>query len=227
VLALAERIDQHYPASGVLFSFRFGALGQLGRWAEVKALAQARLSTSADDLRATRAMRWALASLGDFAGVGRLCEGLLGSGRGNASDYNECAWATLFVDSPRERGIEWARRAAELSKRQRWSILHTLASVYAEAERPGEAREIMLEALELDGHEDPEPADWFVFGRIAESYGLEGVAVAAYGRVTEGEGAESTWALTQRRLTGLRGRAAKGRGVSSAANKRSAVRRQQ
>ena len=214
ILALAERLALRHPTSGIVFGYRVRALAGLKRWTDLKSLALERLGTSADDLRATRALRTALNGQGDFAGIGKLCVGLLPSGRGNANDYNECAWSTLFEDAPRETGLEWARRSVELSKRQEAAFLHTLASLYADTDHPGEAHDVILEALQVSGDEDPSPADWFVFGRIAESYGVTDAALAAYARLgSSAESTDSTWHLAQKRMKAIRARAADGKTV--------------
>jgi hypothetical protein len=64
--------------------------------------------------------------------------------------------------------------------------------------------------MKLDGSPEPLDADWYVFGRIAEEYGLTKDASAMYRRLerpkTDLRLAASSYALAQRRLAGLQGK---------------------
>lgn len=57
------------------------------------------------------------------------------------------------------------------------------------------------------GVDDPEDPDWYVFGRIAESYGLNREAAALYRRLERPKSElaipSSSYALAQRRLKAL------------------------
>ncbi len=87
------------------------------------------------------------------------------------------------------------------------SILHTLACLYADLGRATEAREVILQAMEAGGYDEPKSHDWYVFGRIAEHYGVAEAAAQAYGKVEAPEREEdlltSTYAMAQRRLEAL------------------------
>jgi hypothetical protein len=56
--------------------------------------------------------------------------------------------------------------------------------------------------------EEPNSQAWYVLGRIAEQYGLNDVAIAAYQRVQKPEeswmDATDSWGLAQRRLAAIK-----------------------
>ena len=58
--------------------------------------------------------------------------------------------------------------------------------------------------MDVAGQEEPEGNTWYVFGRIAEQYGIRDAALADYRRVEKPdieEGiATTSWALAQRRI---------------------------
>ena len=76
-----------------------------------------------------------------------------------------------------------AQRAASLSDYRDYGILHTLATVYAEQGKTAEAYRVILQALELK--DEPGLDDWFVFGRLAEHYGLPDAARRYYEKARE------------------------------------------
>ena len=86
--------------------------------------------------------------------------------------------------------------------------LHTLAAVYAEMGKTTEARQTILQSIELAGKEEPASEDWYVFGRIAENYGEYEAALECYGKVEAPEipAQDSTHRLTANRLELMRGK---------------------
>jgi tetratricopeptide (TPR) repeat protein len=211
VLALADALSAAHPGSPGLFSERVVALSALRRWDELQALAEEKLRSAPGHTDATRALFTALRQQSRFADAERLCAAFLDSGRAGAVDFNNCAWNALFLDGPTEAALARGRRAVELSGRKNAPSLHTLATLYADAAHYAEAREVILEAVAArEVEEEPEPDDWYVFGRIAEGYGLDAAARAAYARVEESRDPDATWVLAQRRIKGL------ANGVSSA-----------
>jgi tetratricopeptide (TPR) repeat protein len=125
-------------------------------------------------------------------------------GQAGMGDYNQLAWDALFHGKLGTQAIEDARRAVELSQRQQPAVLHTLATIYAELGRANDAREILLEAIELKGEARPE--DFYVLGRIAESYGETEAALADYRKVALNPSLPthiSPYALAQQRMNAL------------------------
>ena len=94
-----------------------------------------------------------------------------------------------------------------MGKAQEFGSLHTLAAVYAEIGKATAAREVMIHGLDVAGQLEPEGNSWYVFGRIAEQYGLRDSALADYQRVDKPEKEEelpgSTWELARRRIAVL------------------------
>jgi len=88
------------------------------------------------------------------------------------------------------------------------ALLHTAASLYAEAGKAVEAREVLLQSIAVNGLDEPDSIAWYVLGRIAETYDEAGAAREMYGKVTKPEDlldlSSSTYALAQRRLALLK-----------------------
>jgi transglutaminase-like putative cysteine protease/tetratricopeptide (TPR) repeat protein len=209
LLAVTERLPS--PAASLsAFRLRRAALVGLERWRDLERLADERLAARPGDPQARGALAIA-ASLGrrDLARASQIRRQLDAEGHAEADDLNELAWNALFLQEPLDPAIAVARRAVDMSQRRSAGILHTLASLYAQAERSAEARETILEALKLANDGQPASADWWVFGRLAESYGLSDTATTLYGRVERSarggrpEPPESTWLLAQLRLAQL------------------------
>jgi tetratricopeptide (TPR) repeat protein len=106
-----------------------------------------------------------------------------------------------------EKTVDSSQRAATLSGYGNAAHLHTLASIYADMGKTAEAYQVILQSLAARNDDAPRSDDWYVFGRLAEHYGLPEVARKYYKRVEapsapEGE-ALSTHALAARRLAAL------------------------
>jgi len=124
---------------------------------------------------------------------------------GPVSPSNAALWSVNGdVD---EETLETAQEAVARENYQSASSLHTLAAVYAGLGRSADAREVILQAMALDGYDEPRSEDWFIWGRIAESYGVDDAAAEAYRKVerpeNEADVATSTWRAAQRRLKAL------------------------
>lgn len=121
----------------------------------------------------------------------------------NAVSLNELAWMVLFRENPDcEAAIKYGEKAKKNDPSA--TVLHTLAAVYAMAGRPDDALETLQSSIKLRSGEVRRD-DWFVFGRVAEDYGLPKVARQCYERVDPPEDklADDTWHLAQRRLQEL------------------------
>ena len=120
--------------------------------------------------------------------------------------YNNLAWNFLFTTGVTEKAIEYAQQASGAEGSRSSAALHTLATLYAEVGRSVQAREALLESLEIRGRDEPEAHDWYVLGRIAENYGEMETARDDYKRVTVPEDfprGGSTYLLAQKRLAVL------------------------
>ncbi|MGH9594974.1 MAG: tetratricopeptide repeat protein, partial [Bryobacteraceae bacterium] len=162
------------------------ALGGLRRFSDMDALAQARMKRLPDDLDALRAVVQAAVDSGDYAQAVSLGENILKQPKAEAEDLNDVAWYALYTGKVDDSIVNMAVRAAQMGKNDT-SILHTLACVYAEAGKTKEAREVLMQAMEADNMEEPNPSFWYAFGRIADQYGLRDTALQDYAKVTKPE----------------------------------------
>ncbi len=120
--------------------------------------------------------------------------------------YNNLAWNSLFTGNVTQQSIDYAQQAAGPSENRDPMALHTLATLYAELGRSVQAREALLESLERRKRGEPEAHDWYVLGRIAETYGELETAREDYSRVTppdEQPLGGSTYLLAKKRLADL------------------------
>jgi tetratricopeptide (TPR) repeat protein len=145
---------------------------------------------------------------GDYVKAHRFAEKIIDEGKADTRDLNSVAWLALFAGKVESRDIEDILKATELSKRSA-SYLHTLGCLYAEVGKIKEAREVLVQGMDLLNLDEPNPNYWYAFGRIAEQYGERDVAIANYARVTKPESAveipDSTYYLAKARLRSLRG----------------------
>jgi tetratricopeptide (TPR) repeat protein len=121
---------------------------------------------------------------------------------------NLYAWDVLFApNSVDQDALDAARRANDLTKNSNFSILHTLACLYAATGKTKEARELLLKAMEEANLEEPNSAIWLGLALIAEQYGETGAARSMYSRVEkqDWETPTSNYALAQQRLAALPG----------------------
>lgn len=102
-----------------------------------------------------------------------------------------------------------AIKATQLSQNNA-SNLHTLGCLYAEVGKTKEAREVLVQAMDLLNLDEPDSNYWYAFGRIAEQYGENQVAAADYARVTKPKQASqipgSSYRLAQIRLKAMQGK---------------------
>ena len=215
MLASARELTAARPDSPVAFALQARALAGLARWEELAALAEGRLRTHPEDAAALRVAAHAASRRGDLDGAAARLRRIVDGGRESAGDLNQLAWLALVRGRPDDQAVEDAQRAAALSGYRDAAALHTLASLYVERGKPAEAYRIILQSIAARPAgaaaqpAEPEAADWYVFGHLAESYGLPEVARRLYARVRPGKLEEldplSTFRLAQARLAALGG----------------------
>jgi predicted Zn-dependent protease len=169
VAATASRLAET-STSETLYRAQLVALINLKRWDDMRRIADARLARMPDDVLAQDTIAQVALRKGDYDEAERIVKRILDSGKASAGQYNEAAWLALVRGRTDERVLELAQRAASLSNYEDYGILHTLAAVYAEQGKTAESYRILLQALELKG--EPDLDDLYVFGRLAEHYGL-------------------------------------------------------
>src|SRR5947209_11704634 len=204
---VSRRLLEAVPGSQRAADLHARALLQLGRWDEVRAVAERRLQRAPDDEWALHLLAEAALHAQDFDGAEQRFTRLVESGKATARDFNELAWLRLELGRTDDKTVEYGQRAATLSSYGNASHLHTLASIYAEMGKTAEAYRLILQSLAARNDEAPGADDWYVFGRLAEHYGLPDVARDYYKRVSPAasreEEAMSTHALVARRLATL------------------------
>jgi tetratricopeptide (TPR) repeat protein len=205
---VSRRLLAAVPGSERAQALRLLALTSLSRWDEARAFAESRLQRSADDDFALRALAGVdIQQKGDLESAEQRIAQLVRNGKANAGDFNQLAWMRLEHGRVDEATIDYGQRAASLSGYGDASHLHTLASVYAEAGKTAEAYRVLLQSLAARPDEAPSADDWYVFGRLAEAYGLPDIARKYYKRVPAPARPEneilSTHALAARRLAAL------------------------
>jgi tetratricopeptide (TPR) repeat protein len=181
-LAAAEDALAADPASRDGFAAKAWALRRLGRAAEVDRAADAVLALRPDDPEVLGLLGSTRVLLGDLDGAARAWRRLIDAGRAPPPIYNDAAWLELFRGGATPLALDWARRAVDGSEPGERASLNTLAAIHAALGQGAEAREVFLRSIE--GKEALDGEDWYVFGRIAEAWGLEDAARAAYVRVT-------------------------------------------
>jgi tetratricopeptide (TPR) repeat protein len=178
----------------------------LGRFSDADALANDRLKRLPDDIDAQRALVFSAVSREDYVLAHELGVKLLQNGKAAASDMNNVAWYALFTGKVSPEDVADVIKAVQLSQNNA-SDLHTLGCIYAEVGKAKEAREVLIQAMDILNLDEPESNYWYAFGRIAEQYGEIEVATADYARVTrpkrEMEIASSSYRLAQNRLKTL------------------------
>lgn len=164
--------------SEALYRAQLAALIDLRRWDDLRRIADARLAKAPGDLLAQDTFAQVALRQGDFDEAERIVQRMLDSGKAGAGHYNQAAWMAVVRGRADDRALELAQRAASLTRYEDYGVLHTLATVYAEQGKAAEAYRVILQALELKN--EPDLNDWYVFGRLAEHYGLPGAARRYY-----------------------------------------------
>src|SRR5262249_30785873 len=131
---------------------------------------------------------------------------MVAAGKAEASDLNGLAWHALFTGRVLDEDIESAIKSAQASQNSP-GVLHTLGCAYAEVGKTKEAREVLIQAMDLLALDEPEANYWYALGRIAEQYGEHAIAIADYKKVDRPKQPiqipDSSYRLAQMRLDAL------------------------
>ena len=182
------------------------ALTRLDRSGEVLEALDRRLEEDPENEEALRGRALLLFEEGELEAAMEAFTTLLERPGQGAVIYNQAAWLAVVLGRIDEQAVAWARLGAERSSYAAYPVLHTLATVYAEVGHPGEAYKLVLQGIEKAPGRSVRSDDWYVFGRIAEHYGLPEAAREYYRRVEAPQGkarAADTWSLASRRLAAL------------------------
>lgn len=199
-----QRLIASFPESKTAFLMWTRVLSGLERWDECEKAIEDRLKKFPDDTDALGARMHMLERQGKVAEAVAIGRTLIQAGKAGPDIYNEIAWAALVRGNLTAEDIQAAQRASLLTQNSEPNILHTLAAVYAEVGQTSEARETLLRMMDLSGLDEPNGPAWFVFGRIAEQFGILDVAAADYRKVDDADPSPvSTYGLAHRRLEAI------------------------
>jgi hypothetical protein len=203
---IAARLLQTFPDSLTAFQWMTEVYAHTSRFDDWDKLVQDRMAKHRDELDYTRSASRLARYRGDFNKSRQLLKDLADHSKATENDLNLFAWDALFL--PAEIGqdsVEAAERANQLSQNSNYSIMHTLACLYAHTGKAAQARELLLKAM--DGTlEEPDSSVWLAYGQIAEAYGEPEAAQAMYARVEKApsEVPGSNFALAHQRLLALK-----------------------
>ena len=180
--AISSELSKQYPESKRVFLARSFALRALGQYQEADQYSQDRLHRLPDDLDAMRALVYSATAREDYALAYERAKAVVKLEKSEGSDKNALAWAALFKGGISNEDVETALAAAQANPND-GNVLHTLGCVYAEVGKTKEAREVLVQAMDIENLDEPDDAFWYAFGRVAEQYGEIAVARADYARV--------------------------------------------
>jgi transglutaminase-like putative cysteine protease/tetratricopeptide (TPR) repeat protein len=207
LLPISLALLQAYPGSDTALGIAITTLLGLERWDEADRILNERLQRTPNDHAALALRMNLMLWRGNPDQAIESGQKIVVAGDAAPMDLNNLAWSYLVADRASVEAVDFAQKAVFATHSAEPTVLHTLAALYAETGRTAEAQQTMLQGMEVAGIEEPDSSSWFVFGRIAEQYGIREAAIAAYSRVEKpSEKAainDSTWALAQRRLKNL------------------------
>lgn len=205
-LEAARQLEKEFPKSDRARSMHLDALWALERYRDHLAGLDRWIKDEPDSLGLFASRGNTLAELGRFDDALASYEKLIDTGRGNADSHNLRAWVALFRGKVDERDLGHALRAVQLSNFSQTSYLHTLATVYVELGKNNEAMQTLKKILEHRVKGQPDTADWYVVGRLAEAYGLPDAARSAFEKVEKPERSSrtDTYVLAQQRLRAMK-----------------------
>jgi len=204
-LAAATRLMARNQQSKRVFRSLCAQLRALNRFKEAEDLTTSRLQKIPGDVDALRSVAHNFAAQHDYAHAYEATLKVVASASSATWDANELAWRSLFFARAGGPDLDTAVRGAQLEANS--TMLHTLACIYAEVGKTREAREVLLQAMDVRKLVEPDSEFWYALGRIAEQYGERDIALADYAKVTPPPDSaleyDSTYRLAQTRIREL------------------------
>jgi tetratricopeptide (TPR) repeat protein len=204
--AVGESLVKAFPESPTAFAYLTGALNCLQQWKQARQVAEDRLKRLPDDPDAIRLLARVAGSEGNYAEGDRQFRRLIAAGKAVTEDRNLIGWMALYHPPVPSEVMGDVLNGA--GQDPGFAILHTIAMLYAEDGKTREARDVLRQAMDSVGMEEPESNIWLVVGRMAESFEARDAAVAAYGKVEkpkrEYQMPLSNYLLAQQRLAAMK-----------------------
>ena len=140
------------------------------KYEEADTLAEEWLKREPGDPQALRALMLSAVSAEKYTLARERAMKIIQIEKAESVDYNNQAWYSLFTGKTDASDVEAATKATQLSKTSA-STLHTLGCAYAEVGKTKEAREVLIQAMDLLNLDEPDDNYSYAFGRIAEQDG--------------------------------------------------------
>jgi tetratricopeptide (TPR) repeat protein len=207
MLPLAQGLVKSLPNSVRAFELAASAYAGLKQFDAWDKLVNAHLQDHPDELAYIRSAAGLAAYRGDLAKSRQILKAVIDKGQATELELNDYAWSALVAPGPIDQAsIDAAQRAVDLTKGASFPFLHTLACLQAQAGKPGEARELLLRAMDAGHLEVPDGEVWFGFALIAEQYGVLDAAEKMYERVEKpaDELPDSAYVIAQKRIAEFR-----------------------
>jgi tetratricopeptide (TPR) repeat protein len=162
---------------------RAAALTKLRRFDDAEKVLAATLAKRPDDRFAVGAQIQNSIARGAYDEALRRQDALAKLSTATAMDRNNVAWFRVATGKDLPLALELARAATRDVTTPNDAALNTLAVVEAELGDVDAAKADLFRSMEAGNRRIPEPADWYLIGRIHEQLGFRDDAIAAYKRV--------------------------------------------
>jgi tetratricopeptide (TPR) repeat protein len=203
---VAESLVKSFPESATAFGYLTEAFNCRQLWKQSGDAAEDRLKKLPDDPEAIRILARVAASQGNYADAERQLRRLIALGKAVTEDRNLIGWTALYHPPVPSQVMGDVLTGA--GQDPPFSILHTIAMLYAEDGKTREARDVLRQAMDSMGMDEPESSIWLVVGRVAEDFDARDAALAAYGKVEkpkkEYQMSLSNYLLAQQRLAAMK-----------------------
>ncbi|HEY4239070.1 MAG TPA: DUF3857 domain-containing protein [Kofleriaceae bacterium] len=199
-------VDRH-PDNARYLVARADMLVRAGHAGDAAALLDAALAKAPSDTSLMHARAFVEVDRHDVAAAEQWLDKIAARTGATPSDLNEAAWTHVVYDPDVEAARRIATPGLTSATRLESRMWNTIGGIEAFSDHPGAAIEAVRKSFASPT--EPRAADWFVIGRIAESYGLREDAIAAYRRVgpppphTTRDGERRMSEIVQRHLVAL------------------------
>lgn len=181
--AAVKALEAHPKSTYVLWASA-RAFVATKRYEQSAVMAEKWLNANTGDQEVRQNLAYTFMHLGQFKKADELYSASMQAEPMGPGGLNNYAWNS-FLLGEYEKGVNAALQAVSQSQQEASpSLLHTLATLYAETGKVAEAMQALRTSLDLRAAE-AEKHDWYVIGRIAEHYALYDAAKAAYAKASD------------------------------------------